>query len=146
MPPPPAPSEDEIKKAHETLYAAGLQERYAVTGPQHVERSLSSQTPFNEPMQSHVTAFCWGTVWNRPGLSKRDRSLLNIVMLCALNRATELGVHVRGAVRNGCIEVEIREALLQASVYCGMPAGMEGFRVAERVINEMKEAGEGPRE
>lgn len=66
-------------------------------------------------------------------------------MLCALNRSNELAVHVRGAVNNGCTELEIRETLLQASVYCGMPAGMEGFKVAERVIKEMKADGVGPK-
>ena len=66
-------------------------------------------------------------------------------MLCALNRSTELAVHVRGAVNNGCTEVQIRETLLQAAVYCGAPAGMEGFKVAERVIKEMRENGQGPK-
>ncbi|RQM07279.1 hypothetical protein DH86_00000991, partial [Scytalidium sp. 3C] len=81
----------------------------------------------------------WGTIWTRPGLELKTRSLLNLVMLTALNKWTELGTHVRGAVRNGCTEVEIREALLQASAYCGLPAGMECFRVADRVLREMKE-------
>lgn len=88
-------------------------------------------------MQELVTEACWGSVWTRPGPERQQRSLLNIAMLCALNRSTELGVNVRGAVNNGASEVEIRETLLQAAMYCGMPAGVEGFKVAERVITEM---------
>ena len=81
-------------------------------------------------------------MWNRPGLERKQRSLLNIGMLCALNRGPELGNHVRGAINNGLTPVEIREAILQVSVYVGMPAGLEGFKIAERVIEEMKRNGE----
>ena len=119
MGPPPPPSAEEVEKAHKTLFAAGLQERYAVAGATYVDAALSKATSFSQPMQDLVTEACWGSVWLRPGLEKKTRSLLNIAMLCALNRSTELGVHVRGAVRNGASEVEIREALLQASIYCG---------------------------
>ena len=101
MPPPPAPSDADVKKAHETLFAAGLQTRYAVAGAPYVDAALEKATPFSQPMQDLVTESCWGSVWTRPGLEKKTRSLLNISMLCALNRSTELGVHVRGAVRNG---------------------------------------------
>lgn len=86
----------------------------------------------------YVTEACWGSIWTRPGLPLATRSLLNLAMLCALNRSTELAVHTRGALNNGASEVEIRETLLQAACYCGMPAGVEGFKVAERVINEWK--------
>ena len=94
-------------------------------------------------MQELVTEACWGSIWTRPGLEKKHRSLLNIAMLCALNRSNELAVHVRGAVNNGASEVEIRETLLQAAIYCGVPAGIEGFKVAERVLNEMRKEKEG---
>lgn len=96
-------------------------------------------------MQELVTEACWGSVWGRPGLERKQRSMLNMAMLMALNRSPELAVHVRGAVTNGCTEVEIRETLLQAAIYCGMPAGMEGFKVAEKVIKDMKAEGNGPR-
>ena len=86
-----------------------------------------------------MTEVCWGSIWTRPGLELKTRSLLNLAMLCALNRSTELGVHTRGALNNGASEVEIRETILQAAVYCGMPSGMEGFKVTERVIKEWKE-------
>jgi 4-carboxymuconolactone decarboxylase len=92
----------------------------------------------NPVSKSSVTESCWHSIWGRPGLEKKTRSLLNIAMLCAQNRSPELAVHVRGAVNNGASEVEIRETLLQAACYCGMPAGIEGFKVAEKVINDMK--------
>lgn len=94
-------------------------------------------------MQELVTEVCWGAVWSRPGLDRKQRSLLNIGMLCALNRGAELAVHVRGGVNNGLSETEIREALLQVSIYVGMPAGLEGFRIAEKVLREIQE--EAPR-
>lgn len=81
----------------------------------------------------------WGSVWSRPGLECKHRSLLNVAMLCVMNRPSELAVHVRGAVNNGASEIEIRETLLQASIYAGMPAGLEGFRVAEQVLKSIKE-------
>ena len=95
-------------------------------------------------MQVLVTEACRGSIWTRPGLEKKQRSLLNIAMLCALNnKSTELAVHVRGAVNNRASEVEIRETLLQAAIYCGMPSGMEGFKVAEKVITDMKNERQG---
>jgi len=118
---------------------SGLKVRTAVAGPEYVERSLKAgSSEFARPMQEYVTEVCWGSIWTRPGIERKTRSLLNIAMLCALNRSTELGVHVRGAMNNGASEVEIRETLLQAAGYCGFPAGIEGFKVAERVINEWK--------
>ena len=90
-------------------------------------------------MQDMTTEVGWGILWARPGLERKIRSLLNIGMLCALNRSTELAVHVRGAVNNGATEVEIRETIMQAAIYCGFPAGLEGIRVAEAVLNKIKE-------
>ena len=77
---------------------------------------------------------CWGAVWSRPGLDRRTRSLINLGMLTALNRRHELGVHVRGALNNGVTPEEIREVLLQAAIYCGVPAGMDAFRAAEEAL------------
>lgn len=121
------------------LWEQGLQVRKEVLGADHVERSLAGVGEFSTPVQDLVTRFCWGEVWSRPGLERRTRSLLNLVMLTALNRGHELGVHVRGAITNGCTEEEIQEALLQTAVYCGMPAALESFRVAERVLGEIGE-------
>lgn len=119
-------------------YDRGLEVRKEVLGAAHVERSLGAVTEFSRPVQDFVTRTCWGDVWSRPGLDRRTRSLLNLVMLTALNRMHELGVHVRGALANGCSEQEIQEALLQAAVYCGVPAALESFRVAERVLDEVR--------
>lgn len=130
---------NQLDKAHQAIFNNGLQVRYEVAGKEYVDRSLANgSSEFAQPMQQLVTEACWGSVWSRPGLERKHRSLLNIAMLCALNRSAELAVHVRGAVNNGASDVEIRETLLQASIYCGMPAGIEGFKVAEKVIRDIK--------
>ena len=116
----------------------GLEVRRAVLGAEHVDRSLEQASPFARPMQELVTEYCWGAVWTREGLDRRTRSLLNLGMLTALGKSQELGAHVRGALTNGCTEMEIQETLLQAAVYCGVPAGLEAFRVAERAIEESR--------
>jgi 4-carboxymuconolactone decarboxylase len=118
-------------------YEVGQAIRKDVLGEAHVERALAAVSDFSRPVQEFVTRACWGDVWGRPGLDRRTRSLLNLVMLTALGRNHELGVHVRGAITNGCTEQEIQEALLQAAVYCGVPAALESFRVAERVLEEI---------
>lgn len=131
---------DKITEAHKTIFDEGLKLRRQVNGAAYVDNALRNNvSDFNRPMQELVTEACWGSVWTRDGLEKKFRSLLNIGMLVALNRSTELATHVKGALTNGATEVEIRETLLQAAIYCGMPAGLEGFRVAERVINAVKE-------
>ncbi|MCI2416881.1 4-carboxymuconolactone decarboxylase [Saccharopolyspora sp. K220] len=119
----------------------GLKARKEVLGADHVERSLAKVTEFSRPVQELVTEYCWGEVWTREGLERKTRSLLNLTMLTALNRMHELAVHVRGAVRNGCTQTEIQEALLQTAIYCGVPAALESFRVAERVLTELQEEG-----
>ena len=112
----------------------GREVRGEVLGASHVERSLANASAFAKPMQELVTEYCWGVVWSRPGLGRRERSLVNLGMLTALNRSHELGVHVGGALRNGCTVAEVQETLLQAAIYCGVPAAMEAFRVAEEAI------------
>jgi 4-carboxymuconolactone decarboxylase len=114
----------------------GLQVRREVLGAEHVDRSFAAVSDFSRPVQEWVTEACWAGVWARPGLDRRTRSLLNLVMLTALNQSHELAVHVRGALRNGCTPTEIQEALLHAAPYCGAPAVLESFRVAERVLAE----------
>ncbi|KAF5615740.1 4-carboxymuconolactone decarboxylase [Fusarium sp. NRRL 25303] len=121
--------------AHKTIFDKGLKIRYEVAGSTYVDAALANgSSDFARPMQELVTEACWGSVWSRPGLERKQRSLLNIAMLCALNRGPELAAHVRGAINNGATDIEIRETLLQASIYCGMPAGLEGFKIAEKVI------------
>jgi 4-carboxymuconolactone decarboxylase len=123
--------------ADDSVYDRGISMRRRVLGDAHVDRSLANVSEFAKPVQDLVTEYCWGAVWNRDGLDLRTRSLLNLVMLTALNRMHELGVHVRGAINNGCSRDQIREALLQTAVYCGAPAALESFRVAERVLAEL---------
>lgn len=131
---------DKLQEAHTTLYDHGIKIRREVAGNEYVDRSLAKgASEFAKPMQELTTAIGWGAVWARPGLERKQRSLLNIGMLCALNRSAELAVHVRGAVNNGASEVEIRETIIQAAIYCGFPAGLEGTRVAEAVLNTIKE-------
>ena len=125
---------------HAETYETGLQMRRRVLGHTHVERSLSNVSDFARPVQELVTEYCWGEVWSREGLPPRTRSLLNLAMLTALNRSHELAVHVRGAVRNGVTESEIQEALLQTAIYVGVPAALESFRVAEKVLDELRAA------
>ena len=115
----------------------GLRVRREVLGADHVQRSLDRASDFTRPMQELATEYCWGAVWSRPGLARRDRSLVNLAMLAALGRSHELAVHVRGAVRNGCTRIEIQETLLQAAVYAGVPAGMEAFRIAEETLDQL---------
>jgi 4-carboxymuconolactone decarboxylase len=139
------PSSNDVQAAHKALFDAGLKIRYEVAGASYVDAALAGgSSEFSRPMQELVTEACWGSVWSRPGLERKQRSLLNIAMLCALNRGPELAAHVRGAINNGASEVEVRETILQAAIYCGMPAGIEGFKIAEKVMVEIKaEKGKG---
>jgi 4-carboxymuconolactone decarboxylase len=120
-------------------FQAGLEMRRKVLGAAHVDRSLANSTEFAKPMQELVTEYCWGEVWTRPGLSARERSLLNLGMLTALNRGEELKLHVRGALNNGCTQEEIQEVFLQAAIYCGVPAALSSFRIAEAAIDEYEQ-------
>ena len=119
------------------LYDKGLRIRREVVGDAYVDASLRNADEFSQPMQELVTQYCWGDVWSRPGLDRRGRSLLNLGMIAALNRPEELATHIRGAINNGLTKEEIREALLQVAVYCGMPAGLGSFKVARQVFKEM---------
>lgn len=118
------------------LLDVGLEVRRAVLGAEHVDRSLEQASAFSRPMQELVTEYCWGAVWARPGLEHKTRSLLNIAMLTALDRPHELRLHLHGALNNGVTAKEIQEVLLQAAIYCGVPAAMDAFRVAEEVLAE----------
>ena len=112
-------SPSKSKQAHETLFEDGLAMRYKVAGKAYVDKALENgSSDFARPMQEYATEAAWGTIWTRPGLELKTRSLLNLAMLSALNRSPELAVHTRGALNNGASEVEIRETLLQAACYC----------------------------
>lgn len=119
-------------------FEKGLEVRKAVLGEAHVQRSLDNATDFDRAMQELTTEYCWGTVWTRPGLERKYRSMINLAMLTALNRPDELAVHVRGAIANGVTEEEISEIFLQTAIYCGVPAAMEAFKIGKRVLNEIK--------
>lgn len=115
----------------------GLAIRREVLGAEYVDRSLDRATGFSRPFQELVTEYCWGAGWSEGVLSRRDRSLLNLVMLGALNRSAEFKLHLRGAVQNGCSAEEIRDALIQLAIYAGVPAGVEAFRLAGEVLSEL---------
>ncbi len=119
------------------LFEKGLKVRREVLGAEYVDASLQSADSFNMPMQELTTQYCWGDIWNRPGLDRRTRSFLNLAMMTALNRPYELKLHIRGAINNGLTKEEISEVFLQAALYCGVPAAMDSFRVAKEVFKEM---------
>ncbi len=121
------------------LWDKGLAARKEVLGAEYVERQLKTVDDFGMPMQELVTQSCWGWLWTRPQLPRKMRSLVNLGMLSALNRPNEFKTHVRGALTNGCSREEIREVLLQVAVYCGMPAGVEAFRLAREAIKEYEQ-------
>ncbi|QJC56352.1 hypothetical protein HC248_01657 [Polaromonas vacuolata] len=118
-------------------FEKGLQTRRDVLGADYVDASLKSADAFNMPMQELVTEYCWNEIWNRPGLDRKTRSIINLAMLTALNRPHELKLHVRGAINNGVSKEEISEILLQSAIYCGVPAAIDSFRGAKEVFKEM---------
>ncbi|MGR4069686.1 4-carboxymuconolactone decarboxylase [Halomonas sp. LR3S48] len=120
-------------------FEKGLEKRRRVLGAEYVDQSIRNADDFTRPLQQLVTEYCWGEVWQRQGLSDRDRSVINLAMITALNRPHELRLHVRGAINNGLSVEEIREILLQTAVYCGVPAAIDAFRNAREVLSEMGE-------
>lgn len=120
----------------EDRLAKGVSIRSEVLGADYVARSMAQADDFSRPMQELSSTYCWGEIWARDGLSRRDRSLLNIGMISALNRPHELKLHVKAALRNGLTREEIREALLQVAVYCGIPAGIDSTRIAQAAFAE----------
>ncbi len=118
-------------------YNVGLDIRRAVLGAEYVDRAVGNADDFTRPLQELVTSYCWGDVWARPGLSRRDRSMLNLAMLTALGKMHELRLHVRGAITNGLTPAEISEILLQTAIYCGVPAAVEAFRNAHDELKQI---------
>lgn len=126
-----------MRKEFETeLFAKGLKNRQEVLGAEHVQKSLDAANDFTADIQKLVTEWCWGELWGRPGLDRRTRSIINLSMLAALNRPHEIRLHVRGALNNGLTQEDIKEVFLQVAIYCGVPAALDGMRVAGEVINE----------
>jgi 4-carboxymuconolactone decarboxylase len=123
---------------NQDLYDTGLATRRKVLGDAYVDASLAAVTDFSRDIQDYVTQYCWGDVWNRPGLSLQERSLINLAMITALNRPHEFKVHVRGALNNGVTRDQIREVIMQAAFYCGGPAALESFRLAAEVFAQLE--------
>jgi 4-carboxymuconolactone decarboxylase len=113
-------------------YEQGLTVRREVLGNAHVERAQAVQNEFTREFQDLITRYAWGEIWTRPGLPRHTRSLLTLAMLVALNRPDEFRLHVRSAAVNGVSREEIKEVLLQAAVYCGVPAANAAFHLAEQ--------------
>jgi len=118
------------------LFEAGLKVRREVLGAEYVDQSMASANDFMAPFQRMTTEWCWGAAWTRPGLDRRTRSLLNLAILTALGKPNELKLHVKGALNNGVSTAEIQETLLHATVYCGIPAGLEAFKAANAVLED----------
>jgi len=123
---------------NQQLFERGLAIRKAVLGNEYVERALASADAFTKPLQELVTEYCWGAVWGREGLKRRDRSLLNLAMISILNRPHELKIHVKGALRNGLTRDEIMETFLQVAIYAGVPAAVDSFRIAREAFAELE--------
>jgi 4-carboxymuconolactone decarboxylase len=119
------------------MYEKGLAIRKAVLGAEYVDKAIAGADDFTRPIQELVTKYCWGEVWGRQTLSRRDRSLLNIAMISALNRPHELKLHVKGALTNGVSRDEIREVLMQVAIYCGVPCAVDSTRIAKEAFSEV---------
>ena len=120
------------------LFDKGLKVRREVLGSEYVDNAIKNADDFSRPLQEFVTEYCWGELWNRPGLDRKSRSMLNLAMLAALNRPHEIKLNIRGAINNGMTKDEIKEVFLQVGVYCGVPAAVDAFRSAREVFAEMK--------
>jgi 4-carboxymuconolactone decarboxylase len=118
-------------------YSSGMKVRRAVLGDEYVEKAQAATTAFSEPFQDLITRYAWGEIWTRPGLPRNTRSLLTLAMMIALNRGDEFRMHVRAAANNNVTREEIQEVLLQAAIYCGVPAANAAFHIAQEVFAEM---------
>ena len=118
-------------------FEKGLKSRREVLGAEYVDQAIRNADDFNLPLQELVTEYCWNEIWNRPGLDRKTRSIVNLAMLTALNRPHELKLHVKGAINNGLSKDEIAEIFLQSAIYCGVPAAIDSFRTAKDVFKEM---------
>ena len=117
--------------------AAGLRTRREVLGDEHVDRAQAGTTEFTAPFQDFITRYAWGEIWNRPGLSRPQRSMITLAVLAALGREEELALHARAARRNGLTDEQIAEVLLHVAVYAGVPAANRGFAVARDALEDL---------
>ena len=123
------------------MFETGRRIRSTVLGEERVRKALDEADAFNREFQQLLTEYCWGACWGRSALSLKQRSLLNLGMLEALNRAPEFELHFRGALKNGLTLEELKDALIQIAIYCGIPAGLEAFKIASKVLDETKQSG-----
>ena len=123
------------------VFETGRRIRSTVLGEERVRKALDEADAFNREFQQLLTEYCWGACWGRSALSLKQRSLLNLGMLEALNRAPEFELHFRGALKNGLTLEELKDALIQIAIYCGIPAGLEAFKIASKVLDETKQSG-----
>ena len=128
------------KKTHKERFDAGLKTRREVLGAAYVDKSMASTDDFNREFQELLNTYCWNDIWNRPGLPRKTRSIMNLCMLTALGKGPELKLHIRGAVTNGLTKDEIKEILLQVGVYCGIPSGIDAFRNAREAFSTSSRA------
>lgn len=124
------------KRAHKERYESGLKTRSEVLGKSYVEKSQAAVDDFNREFTEMLNTYCWNDVWNRPGLDRKTRSMLNLAMLAALNKEHELKLHINGALNNGLSKDQIKEVFLQVAIYCGVPAAVVCFRCAREVFKE----------
>jgi len=124
------------KRPHKERFDAGLKTRREVLGAQYVDKAMAATDDFNAPFVELLNTYCWNDVWNRPGLDRKTRSMLNLAMLSALGKEHELKLHLNGALNNGLTKEQIREVLLQVAIYCGVPAAVVAFRCAREVFKE----------
>lgn len=126
---------------YKELFDKGLRIRKEVLGQEYVEKALAAADDFSMPLQEMTTETCWGYIWGREGLPRRDRSVVNLAMISVLNRPHELRAHIRGALRNGVTRAEISEIFLQVMIYGGAPAAVDSFRTAREVFAELDKKG-----
>jgi 4-carboxymuconolactone decarboxylase len=124
------------KKSHKERSEAGLKTRREVLGAEYVDKSMATVDDFNRPFAEMLNTYCWNDIWNRPGLDRKTRSMLNLAMLSALGKEHELKLHLNGALNNGLTKDQIKEVLLQVAIYCGVPAAVVAFRCAREVFKE----------
>ena len=122
------------------MFKKGLEVRREVLGADYVDASLARADDFNAAFQQMTTEIAWGMAWTRPGLDRKTRSIINLGMLSALNRGSELRLHLRAALTNGVTRDEIKEVLVQVGAYCGIPAALEAFKIATEVFKEVDDA------
>ena len=118
----------------ETRFEQGMATRRSVLGNAHVDAANARKTPFDDDFQTFITEGAWGSVWSRPGLSKRERSMITIALLAALGHDEEVAMHVRATGNTGCSPDDIKEALLHVAVYAGVPAANRAFKVAREEL------------